>query len=174
MELVLSLIHISMKKAGQPVDALMAQMAELSAKIKEDDDKLAVLDAEITDLLARIPNLPDASVPVGANSDDNVEVRRWGEPRSFSVEPKPHWDIGRDLGILDPESAAKVTGARFHFYRGLGARLERAVINFYLDTHTSRGYTEVFPPFMVHKASMFGTGQLPKFAEDMFKLEGLD
>ena len=135
-----------MKKAGQPVDALMAQMAELSAKIKEDDAKLAVLDAEITDLLARIPNLPDASVPVGANSDDNVEVRRWGQPRSFSFEPKPHWDIGRDLGILDPESAAKVTGARFHFYRGLGARLERAVINFYLDTHTSRGYTEVFRP----------------------------
>ena len=164
----------AMKKAGQPVDALMAQMAELSAKIKEDDAKLAVLDAEITDLLARIPNLPDASVPVGANSDDNVEVRRWGQPRSFSFEPKPHWDIGRDLGILDPESAAKVTGARFHFYRGLGARLERAVINFYLDTHTSRGYTEVFPPFMVNKDSMFGTGQLPKFAEDMFKLEGLD
>lgn len=131
----------AMKKAGQPVDALMAQMAELSAKIKEDDARLAVLDAEITDLLARIPNLPDASVPVGANSDDNVEVRRWGQPRSFSFEPKPHWDIGRDLGILDPESAAKVTGARFHFYRGLGARLERAVINFYLNTHTSRGYT---------------------------------
>ena len=101
-------------------------------------------------------------------------MRRWGQPRSFSFEPKPHWDIGRDLGILDPESAAKVTGARFHFYRGLGARLERAVINFYLNTHTSRGYTEVFPPFMVNKDSMFGTGQLPKFAEDMFKLEGLD
>ena len=164
----------AMKKAGQSTDALMAQMAEISAKIKEEDAKVTALDAEILDLLARIPNLPDDSVPTGADSDDNVEVRRWGEPRVFPYEPKPHWDIGRDLGILDPESAAKVTGARFHFYRGLGARLERAVINFFLNTHTQRGYTEVFPPFMVNKDSMFGTGQLPKFAEDMFKLEGLD
>ena len=164
----------AMKKAGQSTDALMAQMAEISAKIKEEDAKVTALDAEILDLLARIPNLPDDSVPTGADSDDNVEVRRWGEPLVFPYEPKPHWDIGRDLGILDPESAAKVTGARFHFYRGLGARLERAVINFFLNTHTQRGYTEVFPPFMVNKDSMFGTGQLPKFAEDMFKLEGLD
>ena len=164
----------AMKKAGQSTDALMAQMAEISAKIKEEDAKVTALDAEILDLLARMPNLPDDSVPTGADSDDNVEVRRWGEPRVFPYEPKPHWDIGRDLGILDPESAAKVTGARFHFYRGLGARLERAVINFFLNTHTQRGYTEVFPPFMVNKDSMFGTGQLPKFAEDMFKLEGLD
>ncbi|MBQ2697523.1 MAG: serine--tRNA ligase, partial [Clostridia bacterium] len=163
-----------MKKAGENTDALMAEMAEISAKIKEDDQKVSVLDAEIADLLARIPNLPDASVPKGADSDDNVEVRRWGTPRAFDFTPKPHWDIGKDLGILDPETAAKVTGTRFHFYRGLGARLERAVVNFYLDTHTSRGYTEVFPPFMVNKDAMYGTGQLPKFAEDMFKLEGLD
>ncbi|MBQ3077196.1 MAG: serine--tRNA ligase [Clostridia bacterium] len=163
-----------MKKAGENTDALMAEMAEISAKIKEDDQKVSALDAEIADLLARIPNLPDASVPKGADSDDNVEVRRWGTPRAFDFTPKPHWDIGKDLGILDPETAAKVTGARFHFYRGLGARLERAVVNFYLDTHTSRGYTEVFPPFMVNKDAMYGTGQLPKFAEDMFKLEGLD
>jgi len=163
-----------MKKAGESTDALMAEMAEISAKIKEDDQKVSALDAEIADLLARIPNLPDASVPKGADSDDNVEVRRWGTPRAFDFTPKPHWDLGKDLGILDPESAAKVTGARFHFYRGLGAKLERAVVNFYLDTHGSRGYTEVFPPFMVNKDAMYGTGQLPKFAEDMFKLEGLD
>lgn len=136
----------AMKKAGQPVDALMAQMAEALGQNQGGRRQAGRAGRRNHRPAGRIPNLPDASVPVGANSDDNVEVRRWGQPRSFSFEPKPHWDIGRDLGILDPESAAKVTGARFHFYRGLGARLERAVINFYLNTHTSRGYTEVFRP----------------------------
>jgi seryl-tRNA synthetase len=113
-------------------------------------------------------------VPVGQAEHDNVEIRKSGEPRKFEFEPLPHWEVGANLGILDPEAAAKVTGARFHFYRGSGARLERAVINFFLDTHTANGYTEVFPPFIANAGSMTGTGQLPKFAEDMFKLEGLD
>jgi seryl-tRNA synthetase len=152
----------------------MAEMKALSEKIKEDDAELAALDTEIETLLLNIPNVPDDSVPAGKSSDDNVEVRRWGTPRSFDFEPKAHWDIGKDLDILDPETAARVTGARFHFYKGLGAKLERAIINFYLDTHTKRGYTEMFPPYMVNKDTMIGTGQLPKFAEDMFKLEGMD
>jgi len=163
-----------MKKAGEDTTEVMAEMKALSEKIKEDDAELAALDSEIATLLLNIPNVPDDSVPAGKSSDDNVEVRRWGTPRTFDFEPKAHWDIGKDLDILDPESAARVTGARFHFYKGLGARLERAIINFYLDTHTKRGYTEMIPPYMVNKDTMIGTGQLPKFAEDMFKLEGMD
>jgi seryl-tRNA synthetase len=163
-----------MKKAGEDTAEVMAEMKALSEKIKEDDAELAALDTEIETLLLNIPNVPDDSVPAGKSSDDNVEVRRWGTPRSFDFEPKAHWDIGKDLDILDPETAARVTGARFHFYKGLGAKLERAIINFYLDTHTKRGYTEMFPPYMVNKDTMIGTGQLPKFAEDMFKLEGMD
>ncbi len=113
-------------------------------------------------------------MPEGADDTANMEIRRWGEPTRFAFEPKAHWEIGAALGVLDPERAAKVTGARFHFYRGAGARLERAVVNYFLDTHTANGYTEIFPPFIANRASMTATGQLPKFAEDMFKLEGLD
>ena len=116
------------------------------------------------------PNVPSAETPIGKDDSENVEIRKFGEPRNFDFEPKAHWDIGADLGILDPETAAKVTGARFHFYKGLGARLERAIISFFLNTHSENGYTEVFPPFMVNRASMTGTGQLPKFEEDAFKL----
>jgi len=118
--------------------------------------------------------VPHESVPKGASDEDNVEIRRWGEPRKFDFEPKPHWELGESLDILDPETAAKVTGARFHFYKGLGARLERAIVNFFLDTHTKHGYTEVFPPYMVNRASMTGTGQLPKFEEDAFKVANDD
>ena len=164
----------AMKKAGEDTEELMAELSELSRRIGEDDGVLSALDKEIFTLMCELPNLPDASVPEGRDSDDNPEIRRWGTPTEFAFEPKPHWDIGRELGILDPEAAARVTGARFHFYKGLGARLERAIINFYLDTHTARGYTEFLPPFIANGDSMFGTGQLPKFQEDMFKLEGLD
>lgn len=159
-----------MKKEGKDTADLFAEMKELSAKIKEADDRLSVLEEKQRMDLLNIPNIPHESVPAGVDDTQNPEVRRWGEPRKFDFTPKAHWDIGADLDILDPERAAKVTGARFHFYKGLGARLERAVINFYLDTHTSNGYTEMFPPFMVNRASMTGTGQLPKFEEDAFRL----
>jgi seryl-tRNA synthetase len=133
------------------------------------------LDAQYRELLAGVPNLPHASVPVGKSADDNPVIRKVGEPRTFDFEPKSHWDIGPDLGILDFERATKITGARFAVYFGLGAKLERALINFMLDTHTrEHGYTEVLPPFMVNSASMYGTGQLPKFGEDLFKLEKSD
>jgi len=164
----------AIKKAGGDVAPIMAKMKELSEAVKANDAQIAELEAKQKDIILSIPNVPNASVPVGTDDSMNPEARRWGEPRKFDFEPKAHWDIGADLNILDPETAAKVTGKRFHFYRGLGARLERSVINFYLNLHSSRGYTEVFPPFMANAASMTGTGQLPKFAEDMFKLEGLD
>ena len=118
--------------------------------------------------------MPNESVPVGKDDTENQEIRRWGEPRQWDFDPKAHWDIGADLGILDPETAAKVTGARFHFYKGLGARLERSIISFFLNTHTEHGYTEVLPPYMVNRASMTGTGQLPKFEEDAFKVSNMD
>ncbi|MBD9097257.1 MAG: serine--tRNA ligase [Ruminococcaceae bacterium] len=159
-----------LKKEGKDTTDLFAEMKELSAKIKEADDRLSVLEEKQRMDLLNIPNIPHESVPAGVDDTQNPEVRRWGEPRKFDFAPKAHWDIGADLDILDPERAAKVTGARFHFYKGLGARLERAVINFYLDTHTSNGYTEMFPPFMVNRASMTGTGQLPKFEDDAFRL----
>lgn len=163
-----------LKKEGKDTTAIFAEMKELSNKIKADDEKLAEIEEKQKNIIMTIPNIPHESVPAGADDSQNLEVRRWGEPRNFDFEPKAHWDIGEDLDILDPETAAKVTGARFHFYKGLGARLERAVINFYLDNHTSNGYTEVFPPFMVNRASMTGTGQLPKFEEDAFKLSNND
>ena len=126
-------------------------------------------------ILFEIPNIPNADVPVGDSDDDNVEIRRWGEPSKFDFEAKAHWDLGEELGILDPKTAAKVTGARFTFLKGAGARLERALVNFMLDLHTTEhGYTEVFPPYMVHRRSMTGTGQLPKFEEDAFKIQGTD
>lgn len=164
----------ALKKAGEDVSAVMAKMKEYSDRIKECDAKIADLEARQRGVLLSIPNIPNETVPTGKDDTENKEIRRWGEPAQFPYEPKAHWDIGAALGILDPETAAKVTGARFHFYKGLGARLERAVINYFLNTHTEHGYTEVFPPFMANRASMIATGQLPKFEEDMFKLEGLD
>lgn len=162
------------KKAGEDVTALMARMKEISDQVKELDSKLSALENEQQTLLYTIPNVPHETVPVGKDDSDNVEIRRYGEPKKFAWDPLPHWEIGANLGILDPETAGKVTGTRFHFYRGLGARLERAIINFFLDTHTANGYTEVFPPFMANRASMTGTGQLPKFEEDMFHVEGTE
>lgn len=162
------------RKEGGDVASIMARMKELADAVKEDNALLTALDAKQRDLLLRIPNIPNPEVPVGKDDSENVEVRRWGEPTQFAYDPKAHWDIGADLGILDPETAAKVTGARFHFYKGLGARLERAIINFYLNTHTEHGYTEIFPPFMVNRASMTGTGQLPKFEDDAFRLANED
>lgn len=163
-----------LKKEGKDTSEIFEEMRKLSDKVKADSDKIDDLDSEIESLLLSIPNLPDESVPVGPDDSANEEIRRWGETRSFDFEPQPHWDIGAKLGILDPESATKVTGTRFHFYRGFGSKLERAVINYYLDTHSENGYTEIFPPFMVNRDSMRGTGQLPKFEEDAFKVAGTD
>lgn len=163
------------KRAGESTDALMEEMKEAAARIKELDAEIAALDAKIEAFLYSIPNIPHESVPVGADESENVEIRKYGDPPKFSFEPKPHWELGERLNILDPATAGKVTGARFTFYKGLGARLERAVVNFYLDTHTCEsGYTEIFPPFMVNRASMTGTGQLPKFEEDAFKVAGTE
>ncbi|MBR0413815.1 MAG: serine--tRNA ligase [Clostridia bacterium] len=162
------------KKEGGDVSAILARMNEIKAKVKDLDAEIAKVEAEQKDLILSIPNIPHESVPIGKSDEDNVEIRRWGEPKQFSFEPKAHWDIGKDLGILDPETAGKVTGARFHFYKGLGARLERSIYNFFLNTHTEHGYTEVFPPYMVNRASMTGTGQLPKFEEDAFKVTNMD
>ena len=164
----------AMKKEGKSTDELMAKMKKLSASVKECGARLAELEAKQKEILYSIPNIPNFSVPAGKDDEENLEMRRFGEPTQFPYEPKAHWEIGSDLGILDPETAGKVTGARFHFYRGLGARLERAVINYFLNTHTERGYTEILPPFLANTASMTGTGQLPKFAEDMYKIENED
>ena len=163
-----------MKKNGEDTTALMAEMKLIAEESKKCGEELAKLEERQLDLILKIPNIPNEAVPYGKDDTENVELRRWGEPRQFDFEPKAHWDIGQNLNILDPERAGKVTGARFHFYKDLGARLERAIMNYFLDTHTANGYTEIFPPFMANKASMTGTGQLPKFAEDMYKLEGED
>lgn len=157
------------KKEGGDISEIMERMNEIKAVIKADDAKIAELDARQKALIYEFPNVPNSSVPVGKDDSENVEIRRWGEPRKFDFDYKAHWDIGADLGILDPETAAKVTGTRFHFYKGLGARLERAIVSFFLNTHTENGYTEILPPFLVNRASMTGTGQLPKFEEDAFK-----
>lgn len=162
------------KKEGGDVFEVMERMKAISEQVKACDAEISALEEEQRSLLLCIPNVPHESVPVGRDDSENVEVRKWGTPREFEFEPKAHWELGSRLNILDPETAAKVTGARFHFYRGLGARLERSIINFYLNTHTENGYTEVFPPFMVNRASMTGTGQLPKFEEDAFKLANMD
>lgn len=162
------------KKEGGDISEIMSRMNEIKESVKKLDAELAELDAAQKSLMYEFPNIPNESVPVGKDDSENVEVRRWGEPTKFDFEPKAHWDIGADLGILDPETAAKVTGARFHFYKDLGARLERAIMNFFLNTHTANGYTEVFPPYMVNRASMTGTGQLPKFEEDAFKITNDD
>jgi seryl-tRNA synthetase len=163
-----------MKKAGEDTTALFAEMKELSEKIKENDKVIKDIETQLNGFLLTIPNIPLDIVPYGKDSDDNIEQRRFGEPTKFDFEPLPHWDVGANLGILDPERAAKVTGARFHFYKGMGAALERAIIAFFLDTHTDNGYTEIFPPFMANRQSMTGTGQLPKFEEDAFKVANTD
>lgn len=149
-------------------------MKEISEKIKNDNAVISELETKQRDTLLRIPNIPSETTPIGKDDSENVELRKWGEPSKFDFEPLAHWDIGKNLGILDPETAAKVTGARFHFYKGLGARLERAVISYFLNTHTENGYTEVLPPYMVNRASMTGTGQLPKFEEDAFRVANND
>ncbi|MHB1419783.1 MAG: serine--tRNA ligase [Bacillota bacterium] len=160
------------KKAGLETDAMVSEMREVNQKIKEGDEKLKETEELLEKLLLNIPNIPHASVPVGTSETDNVEIRSWGTPIKFSFPPKPHWDIGEHLDILDFERGAKVTGARFTFTKGLGAQLERALINYMLDLHTQEhGYTEIFPPFLVHRDSMVGTGQLPKFEEEAFKVE---
>ncbi|ADI25087.1 serine--tRNA ligase [Geobacillus sp. C56-T3] len=164
-----------LKREKKDAEPLIAQMREVGDRIKRMDEQIRQLEAELDDLLLSIPNVPHESVPIGQSEEDNVEVRRWGEPRSFSFEPKPHWEIADRLGLLDFERAAKVAGSRFVFYKGLGARLERALINFMLDIHLDEfGYEEVLPPYLVNRASMIGTGQLPKFAEDAFHLDSED
>ena len=136
------------KKEGKPTDEIMAEMRELSEGIKADGAKLAEIEEKLDAVIKKIPNVPNEKVKVGKDDSDNVEIRKWGEPRKFDFEPKAHWDIGKDLDILDPDTAAKVTGARFHFYKGLGARLERAIISFFMDYHSeNNGYTEILPPY---------------------------
>jgi seryl-tRNA synthetase len=158
------------KDKSQAQDKIL-EMREVSQRIKGMDEELKQVDEELGGFLLTVPNLPDPSTPLGTSENDNVLVRTWGEPGTYSFAPKPHWEIGEELGILDFECGAKLTGARFTLYRGAGARLERALISFMLDLHTDRhGYLEVLPPFMVNRESMLGTGQLPKFEEDLFKL----
>lgn len=161
----------ALKKQKGDASALIAEMKQVAAEIDQLDQKSEEYDARLRELLQNIPNLPHASVPVGKGPEDNQEVRRWGEPRKFDFEPKPHWELGPKLGILDFERATKIAGARFAVYYGIGARLERALANFMLDVHTrERGYTEVLPPFIVNSATLYGTGQLPKFEQDLFKV----
>lgn len=162
------------KRNGESADDLMAEVSAINEKIKALDETKDALEAQVRDFVVSIPNMPDDSIPDGGEDDYRVE-RNWGEPRQFDFEPKAHWDLGVDLGILDFDRAAKVTGSRFTFYKGLAARLERAIIAFMIDMHTDKhGYTELIPPYMTNSASDFGTGQLPKFAEDMFHLENTD
>lgn len=164
-----------LRRAGEDTSERQRKVREIGDRIAALDDNVRQLDESFKSLLAGIPNAPHESVPVGKSADENVEVRRWGRPPAFDFEPKAHWDLGPQLGILDFDRAAKVTGARFAVYWGLGAKLERALINFMLDVHTrEHGYTEVLPPFMINSASLYGTGQLPKFAEDLFRCEGTD
>jgi seryl-tRNA synthetase len=164
-----------LKREGADTSERQQQMRSIGEQISALDDQVKSADQEFQELLSGIPNIPHESVPVGRSGDDNVEVRRIGEPRQFDFEPKAHWDLGPELGILDLDRAAKITGARFALYWGLGARLERALANFFLDVHTrEHGYTEVLPPFLVNSKSLYGTGQLPKFAEDLFKCENSD
>ena len=164
-----------MKKNKENTDAIVAEMRAVGDKISALDADLKEVESGLRDIMLNIPNMPKEDVPIGKDDTENPEMRKWGEPTKFAFEPKAHWDIGTDLDILDAERAAKVTGARFTFYKGMGARLERAVINFMMDLHANKhGYTEMLAPYIANKDSMVGTGQLPKFAEDMFKLEGLD
>ena len=164
-----------LRRAKEPAEAAMAAMKQLGDRIKDAEGALRTVEESLTDIALRIPNLPHASVPIGADASENVEVRRWGTVPSFSSPPKPHWEIGEGLGILDFDRAAKIAGARFSVMTGAGARLERALINYMLDLHTTQhGYREVLPPLMVNRASMTGTGQLPKFEEDLFHMKDED
>jgi seryl-tRNA synthetase len=164
-----------LKKEKQSADSLIAEMKQVSEQIKQSDERVAGLDATQRELLLNIPNIPHSSVPVGTGAAENVEVRRWGSPQKFDFTPKPHWEVGETAGILDLPAATKITGARFAVYKGWGARLERALANFFLDVHTrEHGYTEILPPFLVSTASLMGAGQLPKFAADLFKVENSD
>jgi seryl-tRNA synthetase len=166
---------VQLKKAGKDATPILARMKEVSDEIKRNDERIAALDEQLREFMLTVPNIPHASVPLGKGAEDNVEVRRWGAPRKFDFAPKPHWEVGERAGILDFESAVKIAGARFAVYQGLGARLERALANFFLDVHTrEHGYTEILPPFLVNTTSLAGVGQLPKFAADMFHLEGTD
>jgi seryl-tRNA synthetase len=162
------------KKSGEDVSALLAEMKQVSEEIKLADKRIAELDAKLSDFMLTVPNRPHSSVPVGHFITDNVEARRWGAPPKFDFKPRPHWEIAENAGILDFQRAAKIAGARFAIYRGLGARLERALAAFFLDTHAANGYTEILPPFLVNTAALTGVGQLPKFAADMFQLKGTD
>jgi seryl-tRNA synthetase len=165
----------ALKKQKLDASSLMAQMKQVSVNIQQLDEQAKAADEKLRDLLRSVPNIPHETVPIGRGPEDNQEIRRWGEPRKFDFEPKAHWDLGPALGILDFERAAKIAGARFAVYYGVGAKLERTLAQFMLDLHTrEHGYTEVFPPFVVNSDSLFGTGQLPKFTEDLFKLEGTD
>jgi seryl-tRNA synthetase len=165
----------AMKRDKQDADHLITEMREVGDQIKVMDDELRIVEESLENLLLGIPNIPHESVPIGETEDDNIEARKWGEIRNFGFEPKPHWDVADQLDILDFEKAGKVTGSRFVFYKGLGARLERALISFMLDLHVDEhGYTEVLPPYIVNRASMTGTGQLPKFEEDAFRIESED
>src|SRR5580698_2542373 len=164
-----------LRKDGRDTEAIQQEVRLIGERIAALDEKAKAADVSFRDLIAGVPNIPHESVPVGSSDKDNVEVRRWGQPRQFDFEPKAHWDLGPELKILDLERATKITGARFAVYWGIGARLERALVNFFLDIHTrDHGYTEVLPPFLVNSASLFGTGNLPKFKADLFKIENTD
>ncbi|KUO61876.1 MAG: serine--tRNA ligase [Gracilibacter sp. BRH_c7a] len=164
----------NLKKSGQNADDLIVNMREVGQQIKEFETILGEIEQKMGEVLYLIPNIPHHSVPVGKDESDNIEVRKWGNPRKFDFEPLAHFELGEQHDILDFGRAGKVTGARFTFYKGLGAKLERALINFMLDRHSVKGYVEIFPPFMVNRQSMTGTGQLPKFEEDAFKIENTD
>ena len=165
----------AMKKKGEDVSDVMMEMKVLASQIKDYDAELQMMSSRLDKVMMSIPNRPDSSVPAGTDDSDNLEIRKFLEPTKFDFEPKAHWDLGHDLDILNPEIGAKVAGSRFVFYKGLGARLERVVMNFMLNTHTEQnGYTEVIPPFVANEKSMEGTGQLPKFAEDMYHIENTD
>jgi len=164
-----------LRKQGQDTSDIQEEVRSTRERAAALDEKAKSADETFRELMAGVPNIPHESVPVGKSADDNVEVRRWGQPRQFDFEPKAHWDLGPELKILDLERATKITGARFAVYWGMGARLERALVSFFLDVHTrEHGYTEVLPPFLINSASLFGTGQLPKFKEDLFKIENTD
>lgn len=164
----------ALKKEKKDASEIIARMKDVGDKIKALDDELGPVESGLRMAMLSIPNIPDKTVPIGKDDTENVEIRKFMEPTKFDFEPKVHWDLGDSLNILDPATAAKITGTRFTVYRGLGARLERAIFNFMLDTHTANGYTEIFPPFMVNRDSMTGTGQLPKFEEDAYAVKNTD
>ncbi len=164
-----------LKKSGENAEEIIAEMKQVSANIKQLDEQIREIEEKLEQVLLAIPNMPHASVPVGASEDDNLELKTWGEKPNFDFEPMQHWELAAELDILDFERAGKVTGSRFVFYKGLGARLERALIQFMMDLHSEEhGYTEMLPPLMVNRSSMYGTGQLPKFEEDVFKVNDTD